>query len=188
MLVGRLVGRRDEQRADAAGAGGAHGDLGRRRELRVQGLVGVAHRVDVGAGLGQVGERLPHAHAAADELAADRLRHRDGLVDAAQDAARAVEQRLAGQRQLDAVRGAPEELDADELLERPDLAAQRRLREVQLLGGAAEVELLGDGHERAQVPELDGVGRSREREHPCLVVVHAVIIPEGSGDAHASPA
>ena len=165
----RLVGRRDEQRADAARADGTDGDLRRRGELRVQRLVGVAHRVDVGAGLGQVGERLPHAHAAAHELAADRLRHGDRLVDPAQDAPGPVEQRLAGQRQLDLVRGAPEQLDADELLERADLPAQRRLRQVQLLGGAPEVELLGDGDERAQVPELDGVRRAREGQYPFLV-------------------
>jgi hypothetical protein len=144
--------------------------------------------VDVGAGLGQVGERLPHAHAATHELAADRLGHGDRLVDAAQDAASPVQQRLAGQRQLDLVGGAPEQLDADELLERADLPAQCRLRQVELLGGAPEVELLGDGDERAQVPELDGVGRSREGQHPLAVVVHAPIIPEPPAHAHASPA
>ena len=98
-----------------------------------------------------------------------------------------VEQRLAGQRQLDLVRGAPEELDADELLERADLPAQRRLRQVQLLGGAPEVELLGDGDERAQVPELDGVRRAREGQYPFLV--HAPrLSPSLPRAAHAIPA
>jgi hypothetical protein len=45
----------------------------------------------------------------------------------------------------------------DEPLERPDLPAQRRLRQVEPGGGPAEVELLGDGHEGPQVPQLDRV-------------------------------
>ena len=80
--------------------------------------------------------------------------------------------------ELDLVGGAPEQLDADELLERADLPAQRRLRQVQLLGGAPEVELLGHGDERAQVPELDGVRRAREGQYPFLV--HARDYPRAS--------
>jgi len=36
-----------------------------------------------------------------------------------------------------------------------DLAAERRLRHVQVLGRAAEVQLLGHGHETAQLAELE---------------------------------
>jgi hypothetical protein len=37
------------------------------------------------------------------------------------------------------------------VLERPDLLAERRLRDVQPLRGAAEVKLLRDGHEVAKL-------------------------------------
>jgi hypothetical protein len=39
-------------------------------------------------------------------------------------------------------------------LEPPDLLRERRLGDVQPVGGAAEMALLGDGDERAQVSEL----------------------------------
>ena len=42
------------------------------------------------------------------------------------------------------------ELDAEFGLELLDLPAQRRLRHVQALGGAAEVQFLGDGDEAGQ--------------------------------------
>ena len=45
-------------------------------------------------------------------------------------------------------------LDADEALEPTHLLAQRRLGDADALGGAAEVQLLGDGDEVAQVPEV----------------------------------
>ena len=89
----------------------------------------------------------------------------DRLVEVGEQPARAVEQRAAGHRQLDAVRRAAQQLAADEPLERADLAAERRLGEVQPRRRAAEVELLGDRDERAQVPELDAVGRLREGKH-----------------------
>jgi hypothetical protein len=70
------------------------------------------------------------------------------------------------------VRGAAQQLDADEALERAHLAAERRLGDVQACGGASEVQLLGDRDERAQVPDLDRVGRLREGEQ-AVAVVHA---------------
>ena len=78
---------------------------------------------------------------------------------------RAVQQRAAGDGQLHAVRRAAQQLAAQQPLERADLAAERRLREVQPRRGTAEVELLGDGDEGPQVPDLDAVGGLREREH-----------------------
>jgi hypothetical protein len=65
---------------------------------------------------------------------------------------------------------AAQQLTAHELLERPDLAADCRLGDVQTLGGAAEVELLRDGDERAQMAQLDAVGRLGEREEGPAVV------------------
>src|SRR5262245_43430058 len=47
-----------------------------------------------------------------------------------------------------------EQGDAQLLLQLPDLLTQGRLRDAQAGGGAAEVQLLGDGQEVAQVAEL----------------------------------
>ena len=56
----------------------------------------------------------------------------------------------------DAALGAVEELDAELLLELADLLAYCRLRDVQALRRAAEVQLLGDGDEVPQVTEFHG--------------------------------
>ena len=77
------------------------------------------------------------------------------VVNPGQQRRRRLEQRTARRGQLDAAGRALEQARADALLELPDLRAQRRLRQVQPLGRAREVELLGDRDERAQVPELD---------------------------------
>ena len=75
---------------------------------------------------------------------------------AARISRRALEQHLAGGRELDAARRPVEQRLAELGLEAPDLLRQRRLGDVQPLGGAAEVPLLGHGDEVAQVPELHG--------------------------------
>jgi len=48
------------------------------------------------------------------------------------------------------------QVDAELVLELAERARQRRLREVQPLGGPRHVALLGDGEEGAQVTGLDG--------------------------------
>src|SRR6185437_15040600 len=68
-------------------------------------------------------------------------------------------------RQLHPVRRAAQQLTSEQPLERADLAAERGLREIQPRRGPAEVELLRDGDERAQVPDLDAVRRLGERDH-----------------------
>ncbi len=90
----------------------------------------------------------------APRLAGAELRD-DALepLDALHDAARLVEQDGARGRQLDPSRGADEQLDAQRGLERLDPLAQRRLRDVQALRGAREMQLLGDGDEVAEVSE-----------------------------------
>src|SRR5918912_1128830 len=60
----------------------------------------------------------------------------------------------AGGRELDAARRAVEKRHAQLRLEASDLLRQRRLRHVQAFRGAAEVALLGDRHERAEVAQL----------------------------------
>ncbi len=59
-----------------------------------------------------------------------------------------------GRGQLDLALVAQQQRRADLLLELADLLAQRRLGHVQALRGTAEVQLLGDGDEVAQVAEL----------------------------------
>ena len=51
--------------------------------------------------------------------------------------------------------GALDELLADDLLERLDLLADRRLRVAEPLRGAAERPLGGDGLQRGEMPQFD---------------------------------
>ena len=67
---------------------------------------------------------------------------------------RAVEQELAGGSDFDSAGGAMQQLHAELGLQRPDLARQRRLGDVQPVGGTPEMTLLGDGHEIAQVTQF----------------------------------
>ena len=79
-----------------------------------------------------------------------------GVLDRGEDLARADEERRPGGGQLDLALVAQQQRRADLLLELADLLAQRRLGHVQALRRAAEVQLLGDGDEVAQVSELHG--------------------------------
>jgi hypothetical protein len=151
----------DQERRHTTGVHRPDLDLGRRRELGVQVLGGVPQGLQVDLVAGQLVDRLPDPGKAGRHLAADRPRGGHRVVDAVQEAARSVEQGLAGERQLDAVRGPPQQVAADVPLQAADLPAQGRLRQVQAGGGATEVQLLGDRHERAEVAQLDAVGRGR---------------------------
>ena len=105
----------------------------------------------------RVGRRAGEADGEAAVLAArGAARVLDRGVDGGEDLARALEQHLAGGRELDAARGAVEQRLSELGLEAADLLRERRLGDVQAFGGAAEVPLLGDGDEVAQVPELHG--------------------------------
>lgn len=80
----------------------------------------------------------------------------DGVTrggDGRQDRPRVAEEALAGGEQADAPRGPLEQRRAELVLEAADLAAERRLRDVQATRGAADVLLLGDGDEVAQLGE-----------------------------------
>ena len=57
-------------------------------------------------------------------------------------------------RVSDAAPLAFEEIDAKRMLERADLLAQSRLRDEQLLRGTREVQVLGDRHEVAEIPDV----------------------------------
>ncbi len=58
------------------------------------------------------------------------------------------------------MRGAYEQLGAEAALELGDGAGQRRLGDAEALGGAADVRLLGDGDEVAQLAGLHSVERT----------------------------
>src|SRR6185369_477896 len=88
------------------------------------------------------------ADALAAARAADRLHGRIELEEQRLDRA---QERVAVGRDLDVARAADEELRAELVLEALDLAADRRLRDVQLFGGGAEVERPRDRLEGAQV-------------------------------------
>ena len=75
-------------------------------------------------------------------------------VDGVQRGGAVGEQAPAGVGQLDVPRRAHEQLGAELGLELPDRLAQRRGGHVQPVGGAAEAQLLGDGHEVAQMAQL----------------------------------
>jgi hypothetical protein len=111
----------------------------RRRELghqRVGGRAGEA-------------EREP-----ADFPAGGSLRFIRRVVGVVEDALDAFVEDRAGRGELDAARGAVEELDLQLGFEPPDLLRQWRLGHLQPLGGAAEVALLGDRDEGSKVAEF----------------------------------
>jgi hypothetical protein len=78
-----------------------------------------------------------------------------GALERGERGRRLGEQRAAGGGQLDPSARAQEQWRAELVLELADLVAQRRLRDVQARGRAAEVELLGDGEEVAQQARLE---------------------------------
>jgi hypothetical protein len=58
-------------------------------------------------------------------------------------------------RQPHRAAGAVQQGDAQDALQQLDLPAERRLGHVQPLGGAAEMQLLGGGHEAAQLTQFE---------------------------------
>jgi hypothetical protein len=68
---------------------------------------------------------------------------------------RARQQRLARWREADAAPRALEQVRTEHPFEAADAARERRLREMQVIGGAAEVTELGDGFEVTQVTEIE---------------------------------
>lgn len=82
----------------------------------------------------------------------------DGSVHGREDRASVVEKALARREQLHPARSAREERRPELVLERADLAAQRRLRDVQALSRPTYVSFLGDGNEVADLREAHGRG------------------------------
>ena len=93
--------------------------------------------------------------AAADEAAqlVDLLPH---AVDAGEDAARAGGDGLACLGHDDRAAGALEQLGAELRFEPADLMRERRLGDVQILGGAGEVPVAGNGLDVPELAQLHG--------------------------------
>ena len=72
-------------------------------------------------------------------------------------APRVAQEAIAFGRERDATARARQQRGADAQLQFPDRARQRRLRDVQRGGGAAEVQPLGDGDEVAQLAEVRAI-------------------------------
>jgi hypothetical protein len=149
-----LLGRQ-EQPWHSPGVDRPHADVRRRLELRVQSLVRGPQLLQVGRA--DLGEGLPVAGNAGQQLTADRTRRADRLVHVAQQAPRPVQQRLAGQGEFHPVRGTPQQVTADQALQAADLPAQRGLGQVEPGRGPAEVQLVGHRDEGAQVTQFDRI-------------------------------
>jgi hypothetical protein len=74
--------------------------------------------------------------------------------DVSEDPPRFRQERPAGIGELYLSRGAQQKLHLDLFLQLADLLTERRLRDVEPLGRATEVELIGQRHEIAEVPKL----------------------------------
>jgi hypothetical protein len=164
---------REQETRHSPGVHRSHADGRGRLEPPVQALERDPQFLQVARS--DLGEGLPVPGDAREQFPADRAGRADRLVDLAQQAPGPVQQRLARERELDAVRGPPQQVAADQPLQAADLAAQRGLRQVETGGGAAEVQLVGHRDERAQVTQFYGVGRLRQR-HDLGVLVHGSII------------
>ena len=83
------------------------------------------------------------------------LRQLDDLLARLEDAARALDDLLAGGGQRDALRRALDELHAEVFLELLELRRQRRLAHEAALGRAPEVARVGHGDQVSQVLEFE---------------------------------
>jgi hypothetical protein len=163
-LVGQCgddVGEQCEGRVDRSGAEGlrhaarAH-LLGQQLEVGMAALERLAHRRQ---GLEARAPVVGDADAA--ELAGGcATSRRQGSIGLRDHAPRAIEQRHARLGEPDLATATDEQARTDLLLELADRHAERRLRHVQPLGRAAEIQFLGDGDEVAEVPKL--------RHHPSV--------------------
>ena len=102
-------------------------------------------------------------------------------VDLGEHALRVAEDDAALGGELDLPARAPEDLDAELGLEPPDLLRDRRLGEVQLLGGLRERPVAGDGGDGAKVTELhDAMVPGGEREVEVALLRPAISARDGS--------
>ena len=90
---------------------------------------------------------------------------RHGVLQILEDAVTQLEQRFAGRRDADAAADAVEDRLAELLLEQEDLAADRRLRDVQLLAGGRERSGVGDRADDLELPQIHAPQRYMRSAH-----------------------
>lgn len=134
----------------------AGGGAGARRGPSSRSLIG-------SGGLVAVERQLPHV--------------RNGL----QDVARAGQQAKTGRQKLHAARGAPKQRNTQLLLEAADLAAKRRLRDVEAACGTPDVAFFGDCHEIVQLVQAHPASIPRRAEPSGFTASY----PNGIGAAGA---
>jgi hypothetical protein len=84
------------------------------------------------------------------------VRPREHAVELFEDGTDIAQEPLAERCQPDAATGAVNERSAELVLERAEALADARGRELQPLGRACEVQLVGKREEHPQLPEFDG--------------------------------
>ncbi len=132
------------------------GVLGQLLEAQLDARIALIERIHQGAHqIAGEGRRHAQAQAAATEVAhlVDRSLRRFQL---AQGTPRMKQVQLAGIGGTHAPAGAVEQLHAQLLFQLPHLLREGRLRNVQRLGGAGEVAMLGDSEQVAQVAKQHG--------------------------------
>jgi len=100
-------------------------------------------------------------------------------VDGRKDGARVEKETLARRKQLHPARRPREQGGPEFVLERADLAAHRRLRDVEALGGTTDVPFLGNGDEIADLRDAPGP------EHELCRVRSQAAPPDRNGIGHA---
>ena len=128
-----------------------------------EGFVQVETDLGVGLAIGAEDGGEGGEHSGADKADVQRAdfsaANAAGLVDVAIDVAEralsAFEEGGSGGGEGDGARGAVEERVAEDGFEFADLLGERRLREMETQGGAAEVEFFRYGDEVAEVAEFD---------------------------------
>ena len=91
----------------------------------------------------------------ARRLAVELLQVALGGLHLGQHGACQGQQALTGGQEAQALRGALEQRQAVVRFQSADLVRQGRLAQVHALGGGGQLAGVGDGHEGAQVPEID---------------------------------
>ena len=105
--------------------------------------------------------------------------HRRGAVRVRQDLPRLDQEHRPGSSQRDVVRAAVDEADAQLTFEPLHLLAQRRLDDVLPLRCPAEVQLLGQRHEIAELAQLHTRRQVRVRSIPVLLATARWIAGRG---------
>ena len=159
--VERTAHERDVQRAGLQTHGGLDGVLAVQKEAQVGELRGdrrTQGRQDADVRRGERADRQ-FSRAAIRCLFGQAA----GVIDAAEDVPDLSQEDASAIGERHVMPAPIEQRNADRRFELTDLLAERRLRRVQPRRRAREVQLLGDGHEVAQVPQFHASQARRRR-------------------------